>query len=262
MRIQKFVSSSLTFVGKHLPTILTIAGVGGVAGTAFLACKATLKTDQKLKEFEAENGRQPTKQEAFKIGIRHYSPAIFAGLCTGACIIGANRVSAKQLATVTAVASTAKKALDENRDKVKELFGDKGLRKVDEKINEDHAIQYFGSTGKIYETGHGSTLCCEGFLTGLLFRASREWIGKIVNEFNARIIAGEILSYNDFIEMLIPTIDPRILPAVGDQFGYNHEIRRALLEIVEDSFLLSDGSEPGLIFTLREAPLFEYSEQY
>lgn len=41
--------------------------------------------------------------------------------------------SGKQFATVAASVSTVKKAFDEYRDKIKELFDEKGLRKIDEK---------------------------------------------------------------------------------------------------------------------------------
>jgi len=262
MRLQKYLVSGINIFKDNLPTILTGIGMGGVVATAFLTGRATLKADEAIKEAENTIGKELDFKEKFKVGIKYYIPAVIAGLGTMISIVYSNRVSAKKLAAVATVATTTQKALIESREGVKELFGEKGLRKLDEKINEKHAAEYFGKVSHVYETGHGSTLCCEGFLTGLLFRASREWIAKCVNDFNMRLISGEILSYNDFLEMLVPNIDRELLPDVGDRFGYNLDIRRKTLEIVEDSFLLHDGSEPGLIFNLVEMPLFEQTRYY
>ena len=92
----------------------------------------------------------------------------------------------------------------------------------------------------------------------MLFRASREWVRKCVNEYNLRLIAGEHLSYNEFIMMLVPDVDLNVLPDSGDMFGYNLDIKRQMLEIVEDSFLTQDSREPGYIFKLAEMPLMNY----
>lgn len=267
MNLPKVAQNSLKFLGNHVPEILTGIGIGGVVVTAFFAGKGTLVADQKLKEYEETRKKagvttQIDWKEKLKLTWKYYTPAIFAGLGTALSIFMANRVSAKQLATVMTVATTTQKVLTENREAVKEVFGEKGLRKVDEKINETNAAQYFNNVTHVYETGRGTSLCCEGFLTGMLFRANREWVRKCVNDFNARLIAGERLSYNDFIQTLIPTIDPSVLPAAGDLLGYNLDVRRHLLEIVEDSFLTYDSSEAGYIFKLREMPLLNYAEYY
>lgn len=268
MSIKKIALSGWNLVGKNLPAILTGVGVAGVVATAFLAGKGALEADKKLKEYEEEMenaGRLDLavdKKERFKVVYKYYIPATIAGVVAAGAIIGANRVSAKQLAAIATVAKTTEKALIENREKVKELFGDKGLRKVDEKINEAHADRYFSNTDNVYETGHGKILCCDGFLTGTLFHASPEWIHKCVNDFNARLLEGEHLCYNDFIMTLIPSFDEDLLPDAGYKFSYNIDIRKRMLEIVEDSGLIGDTREPYFIFNLREMPLLDHQAYY
>lgn len=253
---------SVNAVSRHLPTILTVTAVAGVGVTAFLTGKATLAAQEKIKEAEKEKGDILKTDEMIKATYKCYIPAAIAGTATVGCIIWSNRSSAQQLAMALTAARNIEKQWKENRDAVTNVFGDKGLRKVDEKINEEHAARYFSNVNSIYETGQGTTLCCEGFLTGILFRANREWVRKCVNDFNTRLIDGEILSYNDFIQMLIPNIDVNVLPNAGEIFGYNLDIRRRTLEIVEDSFLTMDASEPGYIFNVRELPLLNYTVQY
>lgn len=262
MNVKRLIHNGWCFVGKNLPAFLTGIGLAGVVGTAFLAGKGALEADKKLKEYETKQQIKLAGKEKFKVVYKYYLPATIAGLGTAACIIGANRISAQQLAAMATVAKTAEKALRENRDKVNEVFGEKGLRKVDEKINESHADKFFSNAENIYDTGHGTTICCEGFLTGTVFRASPEWVHRCVNEFNHRLISGEQLCYNEFIQMLIPNFDEELLPDAGYTLGYNLDVRNHMLEIVEDSGLLKDTREPYLMINLREWPLIDKSTYY
>lgn len=249
-------------VERNLPAILSGTAIVGVGLTAFLAGKATLIAHKKIENEEQASGTELTNVEKFKMTYMDYIPAAAVGVGTVACIVGANRSAAQQIATVIAAGRNLEKQITDNRDAVTQVFGDRGLRKVDEKINEERAGTFFANENSVYETGHGSMLCCEGFLTGTLFRADREWVRKCVNDFNMRLIDGEILSYNDFIQMLIPTIDVNVLPNAGEVFGYNLDIRRRTLEIVEDSFITRDSSMVGYIFNVRELPLLNYTTHY
>lgn len=255
MTIKTVAQATLKFAKNNAPVILTGIGVVGIGCTAFFAAKGTLKADKHLKELEDAGEKPETKWEIVKAVYPYYIPAGLSILVASGCVIGATGISLKQLATMTTVATTMEQALKENREKVQEVFGEKGLRKIDEKINESHAAKYFSDTGTIYETGHGSVLCCEGFLTGALFLANPEWIHKNVNDFNARLLDGEILSYNEFVQMVIPSFDQQLLPAAGDKFGYQYDINQRLLRIVMDSFITPDG-RPGLIFTVQEVPMY------
>lgn len=261
MDIRNGISHIAIFTKRHLPAILTGFGMIGVPLTAFIAGKATLEANKKIKEETKKKGEKLTKTETAKVIYPYYLPVAVAGVSTMACIYMSNKSAASQLATAITAARNIEQQVLDNRTSVENVFGKKGLRKVDENINERYAREYFLNE-HIYETGHGSTLCCEGFLTGMLFHADREWVRKCVNDFNARLIDGEILSYNEFLQMLIPTIDWSLLPKAGDLFGYNLDIRRRTLEIVEDSFLTQDTREPGYVFHLLELPLMNYTVQY
>ena len=254
MKVSQLLSTGRKVFIDNLPTILTGVGVVGVGVTAFLAGKGALVADQYLNE-NIENPEELDLKDKTKLTYKFYIPAAVAGIGTAACIIGANRISVKQLAAAATLATTTEKLLIENREKVEELFGEKGLRKLDEKLNEDHAIKYFSNLDNVYETGHGSILCCEGYLTGTKFRATPEWIYKCVNDFNAMLNAGEELCYNDFMTLLRPNIDINLLPKCGDTMVYNPQINGRLMEIVLDSGLIPETGEPYLIFTQRNIPI-------
>lgn len=250
---------------RNLPIILTVTACAGVVTTAILTGKAVLKADQLVKEKEEEIDDCLTNTEKAKLVWKEFVAPVASGVATGACIIGANRSAAHQLATVITAAKTIEKQWMDNRDAANDIFGDRGLRKIDERVNEKRAGQFLSNEKTIYETGHGTCLCCEGFLTGALFRADREWVRKCVNDFNLMLIDGEHLSYNDFIRMLIPTIDGNVLPRAGDIFEYNLDVSKRTLEIVEDSFLSSDTSTPVYIFNVRKMPLildYPYEARY
>lgn len=259
MNVRQVLNTGRKIVLDNLPTILTTVGIVGLGATAVLSAKGGI-TAEKFIQDNVEKPEELSTKDRIKITYKCYIPAVVTGVGATACIIGANRVSMKQLATMATVATTTEKMLSENRDKVKDLFGEKGLRKLDEKLNEDHAAEYFQSLDNVYETGHGSVLCCEGFLTGTKFRANPEWIHKCVNDFNAMLNAGEPACYNDFLELLIPTIDSSMLPAQGYSLGFNPNINGRLMEINLDSGLLPDTHEPYLIFNQRNLPIDNYLE--
>lgn len=242
---------------QNLPTILTGVGIVGVGATAFFAGRGALTAERYLND-AVDNPKDLTLQDKARLTYKFYIPAVAAGAATIGCIVGANRISVAQLATVTTVATATEKALVEHRETVKEVFGEKGLKKIDEKLNENAVARYFGTVGDVYETGHGSVLCCEGQFTGIKFRANPEWVHKCVNDYNAELNAGNPQSMNDFIRLLIPNVDISSLPTDLDNKGFNLEINGKLMEIEEQSGLLETTHEPYLIFRQRNYPLTDY----
>ena len=262
MDVKGILKTGKSLVVHNLPTILTGIGIAGVGVTAFFAGKGALEADRYLRETHEESELESMSlKDKLKETYPFYIPAVATGVATVGCIAGANHLNLRKIATATTIATTTEKALIENREKIKELFGDKGLRKVDEKINEDHAAKYFKSLDNVYETGHGSVLCCEGYLTGLKFRANPEWVHKCVNDFNAELNSGNPQPFNSLIELLIPDIDYRSLPTLGDELWFNLGINGQLMEISVDSGLLPDTNEPYLIFTQKNPPLL-HGDQY
>ena len=241
-------------VSDNLPKLLTFAEIVGVCAVGYFSAKGALEANKRLAEYEASVGTVDiSTKDKIKIAAPCYVPAVFAGLGTSLCFFYGHKVNAAKLTTALAATATAEKALADNREAIEEVFKKKGLQKVDTYINEKHMKEYLSSTKPVYETGHGNTLCCEAYLTGMMFRASPEWIYKCVNDFNAWINNGEDPSMNDFLSLLIPLLDPSMYPEVGEGFRMRLNPmtnKLNLMEIQLDSELTETG-EPFLIFTQR-----------
>lgn len=249
-----WIKNTLKFLGRHAPEILTGLGICGVGLTAFLTGRASLAAERKIQEIEERGGIALTTKEKIQISYKFYIPAAFAGLGTILSVAGARWIGRKQVTTALAIASKAEETLNDNRKAIEEAYGEKELRALDDKINLSRAHTYAGQ--KVYETGQGTVLICEAF-TGHWFRASPEWVHRAVNQFNKRLIDGEALSYNEYLEMLIPGIETDHID-IGDMFGYNLNIRRRLLELVETHDMLISTHEPYMVIGLRELPLLDY----
>ena len=246
---------------KYLPEILVITEVLGVAAVGYFSARGALEAEKRIAEYQETSEYDITIQEKIKISAPCYIPAVCAGLGTAVCMLYGRKVNAARLGTALAATATAEKALSDNREAVQELFKKKGLQKVDTYVNEKHMNEYLNSTRPVYETGHGTTLCCETFLTGMKFHASPEWVYKCVNDFNEWINNGEDPCMNDFLSLLIPLLDPSELPAVGENLRMRidpNTNRINLMKIQLDSALTETG-EPYLMFTQQNPMETRYS---
>ena len=252
MRLQYAFKSLKSAINNNLPEILIAVEIIGVGVVGYFSARGALEANKRLAEYEAVVGTVdiPVKDKV-RISAPCYVPAICAGLGTTLCFLYGHKVNAAKLGTALAATATAERALAENREAVQELFKKKGLQKVDTYVNEKHVNEYLNSTRPVYETGHGTTLCCETFLTGMKFHASPEWLYKCVNDFNEWINNGEDPCMNDFLSLLIPLLDPSELPAVGENLRMRidpNTNRIGLMKIQLDSALTETG-EPYLMFT-------------
>lgn len=245
------------WASQHMPQILSVTAFGlGVAGAVF-AGKGALEANKRIAEYEGRVGTVDiSPKEKVKIALPCYVPAIIAGLGMGACLIFANKITLGQLATAAAATATAERALADNREAIKEIFNKKGLQKVDTYINEKRGAQFLSMDDRVYESGHGSTKCCETWLTGLKFHASPEWIYKCVNDFNFLLNNGQDPSMNDFIQMLLPLFDTQLLPEIGEnlRMPIDKITGQPILMEVQLDPIMDDDNQVLLTFTQRHAP--------
>ena len=138
-------------VKKHSPEILVVAGVVGIATSAVMACKATLKvndiideakeTVDRIHEGVAEekhtaDGEVYTQEDANKdLAIVYvqtgwkfaklYGPAILLGVASVGCMVGSNYILRKRNVALAAAFATVDKGFKEYRGRVIERFGEK-----------------------------------------------------------------------------------------------------------------------------------------
>lgn len=165
---------------KTLASILSWIAVGGVGLTGYLS---------------ARGAKRAVEQESKKQKALSYAPAAVIGLGTCACIIGSNRVSAKEIAALTATCGY----LAANRDKIEQTVEKKfGKEKLAE-VKAESKPKYIGQT--IEETGLGDELFFEGY-SGRWFRSSIEAVSCAEEELSERFVNGESVCLNDFYELL------------------------------------------------------------
>ena len=256
-KVGRFIRCLQNGAVKHLPTLLTTAGAVLSGVGMFCAAKGALEANKRIAEYEASKGSTDiSTKEVVKVSAPCYVPAAICYAGSVACLVGAHRISAARLIAAISSAMAAEKTLRENREAVKEVFNKKGLVKVDQFLNETKGAQIYSQGGHVYETGHGNTLCCESYLTGVMFRASPEWIYKCVNDYNALINEGEDPSMTVFIELLLPDLPTCAIPEYSDNLHMPIDqvtMRQELMRIQLDSDL-TDTGEPFLVFTQTITP--------
>ena len=140
-------------VQKHSPEMFIAAGVVGVIGSTIMACKATMKLDETLKEkrervkeihaFVEEHGysdkytEKDMQQELtvtyLKSGLavaKLYAPAVILGVASISCIIGSHYIMKKRNAALAAAYAAVDQSFKEYRKRVAERVGEEVEKEI------------------------------------------------------------------------------------------------------------------------------------
>lgn len=248
--------SWLTSIGRttkqHSPVILSVAASAGVIATTILAVRATPKAMGSigaLKRLESEE-QETTKQEIVKATWKFYVPAGLCGAATIACIIGAQRIGAKQNAALLAAYTLADRSLKEYKDAVLEQVGEAKERK----IGEAAALKKMDANpNKEVIILEGSDVLCYETATGRYFRGEHENIRRAANEIDSRVLHDMYASLNEFLILL--GLEPC---ALGDELGWNIDRR---IELVFASKLSPEGV-PCLAIDYKHLPVKDYGKVF
>ncbi len=214
--VGKIVKVSSAFLTKHAPDILTGCAVAGTVSTAILAGRAVLKAERYINSVCDEHASEDTRKAIRRQTYKYYAPAVATGLATVGCIVGANAINHKKIAGLVAACTVAETALQENKDKIEELFGDKNLKLIEESKAIDKGLNAIHNSEEVVETGHGNALFVEGYLTGTKFRADINWVKKCVNDYNEIVNHDTYADFNEYLERHgIHTVK------AGANLGYN-----------------------------------------
>ena len=175
-------------INKRLLSLaLSLLGILGVGGTAYVAVKCSKKAEEKTE----------TKEK-----ILAYAPAIVAGVGTSAAILGSHYVSRQEIMALTATCTYLASNREKIEAKVREKFG------ADKLVETKKEIALAGTpwdnvewNGKvtIENTGTGRERFLDWF-GGRQFYSSYENVMKGIKKLNYRFHNGEYVSYNDLYE--------------------------------------------------------------
>lgn len=143
--MQTFVKVT-NYIDENKAIILTYMGVAGIFATAYLAAKARPKADMLLAQkqdykYQYYDDCSLTRFEKFLAVAPAYIPTVLMGMGTAACILGANHINQEKQAMLTSAYAYLNCNYNEYRNKVKELFGEEGERRVREAIAKDRLPQ-------------------------------------------------------------------------------------------------------------------------
>ena len=195
---------------KHAPTILTGVGTALVIGSVIFTAEKAPDAKQELDEARQEWEEIPDKEKRNKadyifklvrIGVKHYwmVALLVGGSIT--CFWVANRVSLKRLTSALTAAGLSAKAKEELENKIKELDGDKHLKKLKDEIDADTIKNNPPVEGQIYDTGLGMHLCYEP-VTGRYFYSNIEKIKQSILQIREYLQKDGYISLNDWFDEL------------------------------------------------------------
>ena len=125
------------WIVKNRANILTGVNVVGTIGTAVISHKDTIKSIRKLDE-KGIKYEDLSIQDKVKNCWKDYIPTALCAVGTSAAGIGSNRVSAKNLAEMTALYTGTRKLYDNYKQASKEVLGEKKEKEVQQKVAEEN----------------------------------------------------------------------------------------------------------------------------
>ena len=108
MNISKWISD-------HASGILSLVACVGVAATAILTYKGTIKTQEIVRDKTTEKHEELTTIETVKASAKPLAPAAVAGVVTIGCIVASHKIDEKHIAVLAASAAGVAKKYDDYR---------------------------------------------------------------------------------------------------------------------------------------------------
>lgn len=185
-------------VVHRAPEILTGTGIVGliVAGATavYVTPKAVQLCEEKKKELNAE---KLTMKDTVKTVWKLYIPSVAMSVVSSACIIGANTVNARRNAVLATAYAASETALKEYRDKVVEAIGEKKEEDIRDAIVKEKvkANPVVNDEAMTY-TKNGKTVFLDPY-SGRYFTSDVEYVKRVVNELNRRMLDEVSVSLND-----------------------------------------------------------------
>ena len=269
--VGRFAAKAKFKIGKHSPEILMVCGAVGAVTSAVMACKATLKVNDILKDHQSDvetihnvqSGNAEIKQDAeyteedakkdlttvyVQTGVKLvklYAPAVILGGLSLGCMIGSNHILQKRNAALTAAYTLSESTLRTYRDKVLETVGEDKEREIRQKDAIEQQQKTPEPQALVVSSAAGQLKCFDS-LSGRYFVSTKNEIDKAVNEFNRQLRDDMRISLNDWYDLI--GLDTNKL---GDMLGW--DIERGYVETCYASRLDEDGL-PCLVVNYVEPP--------
>ena len=246
-----FVGCIPRFLRAHGGWILTILGVAGVGGTAYLAAKETPKAEEAVwnadrekyqnwleenvypeesldpEEFDAQMAENMEKAgpypgvtwwERTKAAAPCYIPAILTGMVTGGCMVGAQLFNMKQQAMLIGAYATLGMQFDQYREAVKAEHGEDADRRAFE-FSRRKILDLQEEIKRLKEE-NGPYLYGITTLPGVVFEAKPVDIQEALYHFNRNLVLRGEADFDELYRFIgIP--ETCYSESLASSFGYN-----------------------------------------
>lgn len=249
-----FVGCIPRFLKAHGGWVLTILGVAGVGGTAYLAAKETPKAmqavkdadDEKYERWMAENvypdesldpedfdaqmaenlekaGEYPglTRWERIKAAAPCYIPAILTGAVTGGCMIGAQLFNMKQQAMLIGAYATLGTQFDQYREAIKAEHGEEADKRALEFSRK--RVQDLQEEIRRLKEENGPYLYGITTLPGVIFEAKPVDMQEAIYHFNRNLVLVGEANFEELYSFIGISNDA-YSEGLAASFGYNEYI--------------------------------------
>jgi hypothetical protein len=187
MNILKVIKPAVV---KYESEILLMTGVSGMIFSTIWGIKATNRAvrviDLKKQEL---NKKTLTFKEMFQTTWKLYLPVVVSTAVSVPCIILSNKVTNRKNMALATALTLSETALQEHREKTKELLGEKRYNSLQESMSADTVNKSYNSgIQNVTIIGDGDSLFYDS-LSGRYFRTNWNRVSKAANELNARALS-------------------------------------------------------------------------
>ena len=238
------------FVSKHEPEILMSMGIGGMIFSLAWGIKASLKAARAIDKYKETYGKDKlTAKETIKLTWKLYLPTVLSVAASVPCVIMSNKVSNKRYAAIATAYTISEAALQEYKDKTKEIIGEKKTKQIEESISDDRVTKTYSGGNQVILTGNGDSLFYEP-LSGRYFKSNWNDILKAANELNSEAItnmSGQTTLNDWFQKIGLETTE------IGETLGWNLMNNSSnLIDISISSHITKDNVPCGAIYYNRQ----------
>lgn len=190
-------------LADNSPTILSGIAVVGTAATAYLTGKASFKAADVImaNQIDAaltEKGmRDPQNLTKVKLVWKLYLPPAAACATTIACVVGANRISARRMAALAVAYSVAERSWDEYKDKIVEKMGPIKEQQARDELAQDQ-VSNNPPNREVIIVGNGDVMCYDS-ISGRYFKNTVEGLRSVQNDLNEQLLNNSMyMTLNEF----------------------------------------------------------------
>lgn len=235
---------------ENASAILTATGVVGTGATAVLTGRAAFKSAEIIRVEEAGDGEKaPELDRKAKVALVWplFLPPIGVGGATIACIIGANRISAKRAAALAAAYTISEHQFQDYKDKALEKLGVNKEKALRDEVAADR-VRRNPPSKEVIIVANGDVLFYDT-ITGRYFESTVEKVNKALTH-----VLSEIYNYN--ASSLSVFFEDLGLPATDytDNVGWNSEN----LPEVDFSTTTTPDDRPCMTVSLHPMPKPDY----